>query len=186
MIIILSLIVAKVRFTPKDEPKAYTRFIMTMTKVPSTNNDHGDDDHDVDNRWKPMEAFFFPLPGLMKEVLSFASLSTLSSWSYFFTLFTLPSSFPLVLLSTFPPLQSDTVSQEELECSHLSTAPPPSPPASGSPTSPPFQVAKALILKHIGCFLFPGAPTLDPELWTYSKQFYYEAGKDLARTKRGF
>ena len=91
MIIILSLIVAKVRFTPKDEPKAYTRFIMTMTKVPSTNNDHGDDDHDVDNRWKPMEAFFFLLPGLMKEVLSFSSLSTLSSWSYFFALFTLPS-----------------------------------------------------------------------------------------------
>ena len=71
MIIILSLIVAKVRFTPKDEPKIYTRCIMTMTKVPSTNNDHGGDDHDVDNRWKPMEAFFFPLPGLMKEVLSF-------------------------------------------------------------------------------------------------------------------
>merc|ERR1712037_84338 len=22
----------------------------------------------------------------------------------------------------------------------------------------------------------PGAPTLDPQLWTYSKQFYYEAG----------
>ena len=91
MIIILSLIVAKVRFTPNDEPKVYTRCIMTMTKVSSTNNDQGGDDHDVDNRWKPMEAFFFPLPGLMKEVLSFSSLSTLSSWSYFFALFTLPS-----------------------------------------------------------------------------------------------
>ena len=91
----------------------------------------------------------------------------------------------LALLSFCPllaPLQNNTVSQEELECSHLSTAPPPSPPASGSPTSPPFQVATALILKHIRCFLIPGAPTLDPELWTYSKQFYYEAGKDLART----
>ena len=92
---------------------------------------------------------------------------------------------PLVLLSfcpLLPPLQNNSVSQEELECSHLSTAPPPSPPASGSPTSPPFKVATALTLKHIGCFLIPGAPTLDPELWTYSKQFYYEAGKDLART----
>ena len=184
MIIILSLIVAKVRFTPKDEPKIYTRCIMTMTKVPSTNNDLGGDDHDVETGggpWKPSSS-----PSLVWwrrfSPFLFVHLVLLVLLLY---LVHLALHVLLVLLSfcpLLPPLQNNTVSQEELECSHLSTAPLPSPPASGSPTSPPFQVATALILKHIGCFLIPGAPTLDPELWTYSKQFYYEAGKDLART----
>merc|ERR1712032_1316041 len=30
-----------------------------------------------------------------------------------------------------------------------------------------------------------GAPTLDPELWTYSKQFYYEAGLPKLHQKHG-
>ena len=29
--------------------------------------------------------------------------------------------------------------------------------------------------------VFQGAPTLNPELWTYSKQFYYEAGENTLR-----
>ena len=39
---------------------------------------------------------------------------------------------------------------------------------------------------HVCSFhlLFQGAPTLDPELWTYSKQFYYEAGDTLRRRPR--
>jgi len=51
MIIILSLIVAKVRFAPNDELKVYTRCVMTMTKVSSTNNDHGGDAGG--SPWKP-------------------------------------------------------------------------------------------------------------------------------------
>ena len=144
MIIILSLIVAKVRFTPNDEPKIYTRCIIIITKVTSIDNDHGGDDHDVDNRWKPMEAFFFPLPGLMKEVPP-CHLGPTSLPCSPCPQCPLGPVGPHVLLSTSSPLQNDSVSQEELECSHLSTAPPPSPPASGSPTSPPFQVGTALI-----------------------------------------
>ena len=42
------------------------------------------------------------------------------------------------------------------------------------------------ISSSLVCFLqllFQGAPTLDPELWTYSKQFYYEAGDTLKRPR---
>ena len=38
---------------------------------------------------------------------------------------------------------------------------------------------------HVFSFhlLIQGAPTLDPELWTYSKQFYYEAGDTSGRPR---
>ena len=167
MIIILSLIVAKVRVTPNDEPKVYTRCIMNMTKVSSTNNDHGGDDHDVDNRWKPMEAFFFPLPGLMKEVLSFSSLSWSSCpFVHFFPLSRITAYLRENWNAATSPLRLHLLHLPLVHQLHHHS-----------------RLARLSYLpKHIRCFLIPGAPTLDPELWTYSKQFYYEAGKDLART----